>query len=193
MKRFNESAKKLLVVVDMVNGFVREGNMADPKISHIIPECERLVRKFLEEGYQIVYIADCHKEGCNEFSKFPVHCLEGTRESEVVDELKKYENEVIVVKKNSTSAMFAKGFIDVINQMADLEEVVIIGCCTDICVQNLAIPLANYFDEEERKIIITVPTNAVETYDAPYHPKDEYNAMAFKFMKQTGINLVENF
>lgn len=193
MKRFNESAKKLLVVVDMVNGFVREGNMADPKISHIIPECERLVRKFLKEGNEVVYIADCHKKGCKEFSKFPVHCLEGTIESEVVVELKRYENEVILVKKNSTSAMFAKGFIDVINQMADLEEVVIIGCCTDICVQNLAIPLANYFDEEERKIIITVPTNAVETYDAPYHPKDEYNAMAFKFMKQTGINLVENF
>lgn len=193
MKRFNESAKKLLVVVDMVNGFVREGNMADPKISHIIPECERLVRKFLKEGNEVVYIADCHKKGCKEFSKFPVHCLEGTSESEVVVELKRYENEVILVKKNSTSAMFAKGFIDVINQMADLEEVVIIGCCTDICVQNLAIPLANYFDEEERKIIITVPTNAVETYDAPYHPKDEYNAMAFKFMKQTGINLVENF
>lgn len=193
MKRFNESAKKLLVVVDMVNGFVREGNMADPKISHIIPECERLVRKFLKEGNEVVYIADCHKKGCKEFSKFPVHCLEGTIESEVVVELKRYENEVILVKKNSTSAMFAKGFIDVINQMADLEEVVIIGCCTDICVQNLAIPLANYFDEEERKIIITVPTNAVETYDAPYHPKDEYNAMTFKFMKQTGINLVENF
>lgn len=193
MKKFNESAKKLLVVVDMVNGFVREGNMADPKISHIIPECERLVRKFLEEGNQVVYIADCHKKGCNEFSKFPVHCLEGTSESEVVVELKKYEDEVILIKKNSTSAMFAKGFIEVVNQMEALEEVVVIGCCTDICVQNLAIPLANYFDEEDRKIIITVPTNAVETYDASYHSKDEYNAMAFKFMKQTGINLVEKF
>lgn len=193
MKEINVNAKKFLVVVDMVNGFVREGNMSDPKIGHIIPECERLVRKFIEEDNQVVYIADCHKEGCNEFAKFLVHCLEGTRESEMVDELKKYENEVILIKKNSTSAIFAKGFIEIVNQMVELEEVVIIGCCTDICVQNLAIPLANYFDEEDRKIIITVPTNAVETYDAPYHIKDEYNAMAFKFMKQSGINLVEKF
>ena len=193
MKEIKVNVKKLLVVVDMVNGFVKEGNMADPNIGHIIPECERLVSKFLNDGNQVVYIADCHKEGCNEFSKFPMHCLEGTSESEVVDELKKYENEVILIKKNSTSAMFAKGFIEVVNQIANLEEVVIIGCCTDICVQNLAIPLANYFDEEDRKITITVPVNAVETYDAPYHHKDEYNNMAFKFMKQTGINLVERF
>ncbi len=193
MKEIKVTAKKLLVVVDMVNGFVVHGNMADPKIGHIVPECERLVKEFLEKGYQVVYITDCHKENCNEFLKFPVHCVEGTDESEVVDALKKYEDKVIVIKKNSTSAMFAPGFMDIINQMTDLEEVVIIGCCTDICVQNLAIPLANYFDEGDRQVKITVPVNAVETYDAPYHPKDEYNEMAFKFMKQTGINLTERY
>lgn len=193
MKEIKVNAKKVLVVVDMVNGFVKEGNMADPKISHIIPECERLVSKFLEDGYEVIYITDCHKEGCNEFSKFPVHCLEGTSESQVVDELLKYIEDTIVIKKNSTSAMFAKGFMDIINQMKDLEEVVAIGCCTDICVQNLVIPLANYFDEKDRKVKITVPVNAVETYDAPYHPHDEYNDNSFKFMRQNGINLVERY
>ena len=193
MKEIKVNAKKLVIVVDMVNGFAVKGNMADPNILHIVPECERLVKEFLENGYQVVYITDCHKENCNEFMKFPVHCVEGTDESEVVDALKKYEDKVIVIKKNSTSAMFAPGFMDIINQMLDLEEVVIIGCCTDICVQNLAIPLANYFDEVDRPVKITVPVNAVETYNAPWHPKDEYNAMAFKFMKQTGINIVERY
>ncbi len=193
MKILNVKAKKLLIVVDMVNGFAKKGNMADPNIQHITPECERLVKEFLEKGYQVVYITDCHKENCNEFLKFPVHCVEGTDEAEMVDALKKYQDRVIVIKKNSTSAMFAPGFMDIINQMTDLEEVLIIGCCTDICVQNLAIPLANYFDEMDRPVRITVPMNAVETYNAPYHPKDEYNEMAFKFMKQTGINIVERY
>ena len=183
MKILNVKARKLLIVVDMVNGFAKKGNMADPNIQHITPECERLVKEFLEKGYQVIYITDCHKENCNEFLKFPVHCVEGTDEAEMVDAL----------KKNSTSAMFAPGFMDIINQMTDLEEVVIIGCCTDICVQNLAIPLANYFDEVDRPVRISVPMNAVETYNAPYHPKDEYNEMAFKFMKQTGINIVERY
>ena len=193
MKILNVKARKLLIVVDMVNGFAKKGNMADPNIQHITPECERLVKEFLEKGYQVIYITDCHKENCSEFFKFPVHCVEGTDEAEMVDALKKYQDRVIVIKKNSTSAMFAPGFMDIINQMTDLEEVVIIGCCTDICVQNLAIPLANYFDEMDRPVRITVPMNAVETYNAPYHPKDEYNEMAFKFMKQTGINIVERY
>ena len=193
MKILNVKARKLLIVVDMVNGFAKKGNMADPNIQHITPECERLVKEFLEKGYQVIYITDCHKENCNEFLKFPVHCVEGTDEAEMVDALKKYQDRVIVIKKNSTSAMFAPGFMDIINQMTALEEVVIIGCCTDICVQNLAIPLANYFDEMDRPVRITVPMNAVETYNAPYHPRDEYNEMAFKFMKQTGINIVERY
>ena len=193
MKILNVKARKLLIVVDMVNGFAKEGNMADPNIQHITPECERLVKEFLEKGYQVIYITDCHKENCNEFLKFPVHCVEGTDEAEMVDALKKYQDRVIVIKKNSTSAMFAPGFMDIINQMTDLEEVVIIGCCTDICEQNLAIPLANYFDEMDRPVRITVPMNAVETYNASYHPRDEYNEMAFKFMKQTGINIVERY
>ena len=193
MKIINVKARKLLIVVDMINGFAKKGNMADPNIQHITPECERIVKEFLEKGYQVIYITDCHKENCNEFLKFPIHCVEGTDEAEMVDALKKYQDRVIVIKKNSTSAMFAPGFMDIINQMADREEVVIIGCCTDICVQNLAIPLANYIDAMDRPVRITVPMNAVETYNAPYHPKDEYNEMAFKFMKQTGINIVERY
>ena len=58
---------------------------------------------------------------------------------------------------------------------------------------NLAIPLQNYFDQKERNVRIIVPKNAVETYDAPYHNKDEYNSMAFKFMAQAGIKVVNNY
>ena len=76
--------------------------------------------------------------------------------------------------------------------MTNLEEVIIIGCCTDICILNLAIPLQNYFDQKDRNITITVPKNAVETYDAPNHNRDEYNEIAFKLMVQAGINLVDS-
>ena len=95
MKILNVKARKLLIVVDMVNGFAKKGNMADPNIQHITPECERLVKEFLEKGYQVIYITDCHKENCSEFFKFPVHCVEGTDEAEMVDALKKYQDRII--------------------------------------------------------------------------------------------------
>ena len=193
MKAKLENAKKLLIVVDLVKGFVTEGNMADSKIQHIIPESKKFVESFLKNDNPVIYIKDCHEEDAVEFKRYPKHCVRGTREAEMVDELIHFEKDVFVFEKNSTSAMFATNFLDTINEMDNLEEVVIIGCCTDICVMNLAIPLQNYFDEVNMDVKIIVPKNAVETYDAPVHPKDEYNQMAFKFMQQAGIKVVNNY
>ena len=193
MNKNLKHVKRLLVVVDLVNGFVTEGSMADPFIQHILPEGVSLVKKFLSDGNAVMYVKESHSENCTEFKRFPKHCKKDTYEAQMVDELTPYEDEVIVVKKNCTSAIFAKGFLETVNQMKELEEVVIIGCCTDICVLNLAVGLQNYFDEHNKDIQIVVPKNAVETYDAPTHSRVEYNEIAFKILTQTGIVLVNNY
>ena len=195
MKKKNlEEIKKLLIVVDMVNGFVREGAMASENIEHIVPEVERLVKEFTEsDENQVAFVKDTHEKNAREFKRYPVHCLRGTSESENVEELRKYENVALIHEKNSTSAIFPNGLLENINKMKKLEEVVITGCCTDICVINLAIPLQNYFDEHNRDIPIVVPENAVETYDADWHNAKEWNDMAFKFMNQAGIKLVKKY
>ena len=72
----------------------------------------------------------------------------GTMVYELVEELKIFEPNALVYKKNSTSTIYAPGFIEDIDNMENLKEVIIVGCCTDICVLNLAIPLQNYFDEK---------------------------------------------
>lgn len=182
--------EKLLIVVDMVNGFVKEGPMADPNIQHIIPACEREIKNHLADKQEVIFIRDCHKKGCREFLRYPEHCVEGTPESEVVDELKEYANNAIVFKKNSTSTMFADGFREFIDRCVNLKEVTIVGCCTDICVLNLAIPLQNYFDQKDRNVKIRIPKDAVETYNAPNHNADEYNDTAFKLLAQAGIELI---
>ena len=98
-----------------------------------------------------------------------------------------------MIEKNSTSAILVDGLVEEINKMTNLEEVVIVGCCTDICVMNLAIPLQCYFDQHNRDVNIVVPQNAVETYDAPNHNAEEWNGMAYKFMEQAGIKLVKKY
>ena len=87
--------------------------------------------------------------------------------------------------------MYANGFISDLEKMKKLKEVIITGCCTDICVLNLAIPLVNYFDQNNRDVNVCVVKNAVETYNAPYHNREEYNEMALKLMKQAGVNIRE--
>ena len=181
---------KLLINVDMVNGFVKKGAMSDKFIEHVIPEQIRLMNEFKEKEEGIAIIKDTHKIDAREFKRYPIHCVEGTEESELVDELKDFEKDVLVYKKNSTSTIYAPKFLEDIDKMTNLKEVVIVGCCTDICILNLAIPLQNYFDEKNRDIKITIPKNAVETYDSPTHNREEYNEIAFKLMEQAGINLI---
>ena len=76
-----------------------------------------------------------------------------------------------------------------IDSMKKLREVIVTGCCTDICVLNLVIPLINYFDENNKEVNVVVREDLVETYDAPYHNRNEYNEIALKLMRQAGAKV----
>jgi len=182
---------ELLIVVDMVNGFIKKGNMADKYINYIINPNIELIKKTNKEGGNIVFIKDTHKIKSREFDRFPVHCLEESEESQVIDELKEYEK--VAFTKNSTSAMYAKGFKEYIDNLKNLKKIILSGCCTDICVMNLALDLQNYFDENNKNIDIIVPKDVVETYSGPNHNREEYNEIAFKIMNNAGIKLVKTW
>ena len=184
--------KKALYIVDMVNGFVREGVMHDEYIANTIEEQVSLIKKFKKENETVALIKDNHEENCIEFNTFPKHCVIGTSEAELVDEIKEYENDCLVYCKNSTSAMFAPNLVRDLEKMNNLKEVVVCGCCTDICILNFVVPLKNYFNQMDRDIKIFVVKNACETYNASNHNRDEYNEMAYKLMKQAGIEVVND-
>ena len=80
--------KTELVIVDIVNGFVRQGAMASPLVEDIIPPVVSLMDKCAGKNIPIDAFADCHCAECEEFSSFPPHCIENTAESEIVDEIK---------------------------------------------------------------------------------------------------------
>lgn len=193
MKENLEIIKSGLIVVDMVNGFINEGKMADPYIRHIIDENVRLIEDFLNKNYPVMAFRDCHEKEAVEFKSFPEHCLKGTNESELVNEIKIYEERMKVFEKNSTNGIYANGFIEYINSLKEVNEFVITGCCTDICVMQLAISLKTYFNAVNKNINIVVPMNAVETYKLPTHQRDEYNYTAFDLMNQAGIRIVKEY
>lgn len=189
-----EEMKELLIVVDMVNGFCKEGSLADKRIMHIVPELKKLLEYYTKkEDALVAFIRDAHKKGCSEFNKFPEHCIDGEWESEIIDEFKPFVKDSVVYKKNSRSFMFAPNFITDLDKMKELRKVIVTGCCTDLCDLDGVLPMVNYFDQMNRDTQVIVPKNLVETYDAPYHNREEYNEMAFKLMKQEGIKLVKTY
>jgi len=185
-----ENIEELLYVVDMVNGFVTKGALKDVYIKHIIPNIEKWIQYHKQDRKRkIAFIKDSHTRSSQELKTFKEHCLKNTPESEMVKELLCYEKEALIYEKNSRSAIFAPHFMDDLKQMNNLKKIIITGCCTDLCVLNLALPLKNYMDENNRDIDIIVPTDAVETFNAPNHEREEFNQMAFKLMAQEGIKL----
>lgn len=183
---------KMLYVVDMVKGFVCEGVMHDKYISHTIEEQINLIKKVKKENQGVAFIKEAHSENSIEFETFPKHCVIGTSEAELVNELQEYEEDALVYLKNSTSAIFAPNLLKDIDKMKNLKEVIVVGCCTDICVLNYVIPLKNYFNQMNRNVKIFVVESATETYGTANHNREEYNELAYKLIKQSGIEVVKN-
>lgn len=185
--------KKMLYVVDMVNVFVNEGILHDKHIQGTIPEQIKLIEKMKDEGEGIAFIKECHGKDSTEFKTFPEHCIEGTSEAMLVPELQQYEEDALVYLKNSTSAIFASNMMNDLELMENLEEVIGVGCCTDICVMNFLIPLKNYFNQNNRDVNIFAVKNAMDTYHIEgVHDREEYERMAYKLMEQAGIILVDD-
>ena len=188
-----EVYKKCLIVVDMVNGFVREGVLHDEGIARIIPNQVELIKKNQEEKELTIFIKDTHDEDAVEFKRFgnTKHCIKGTREAELVDELKVFENKenTISIEKNSTSYMEAPNFRKLIKELKNLKEIIVVGCCTDICDFNGTMALANYLDQWNRDVDIKVYQDAVATYGE--RERQKYVDAAYLLMEQQGIQLIK--
>lgn len=179
-----------LFVVDMVNGFCKTGAMADKKIMEIVPSISQLCQSIPLDD--IWFIADSHKSDDVEFLSFPPHCLDGEWESEIVDELQKYIKHII--KKNTTNAFHSieQDMKEKILEASKYSDIIITGCCTDICVLQFALTLRTYLNSINVEKRIIVPVNCVETYDVPdMHDALEMNTYALKLMSAAGINVVE--
>ena len=181
-----------LIVVDMVNGFVNEGPLHDKHIRGTIPEQIKLLEEAEKKGSLIILVKDTHNKNATEFKRFgnTTHCIKGTSEAELIDELKPFEQKdnVITVEKNSTSLMESPEFREIVKQAENLKEVNFVGCCTDICVFNGAMGLANYYDQWNRDVTIDVHEDAIATYSE--EDRGEYIESAKLLMKLQGINLV---
>ncbi len=184
--------KRCLIVVDMVNGFVNEGVLHDKKIKQVVPNQLKLIKEAKTNNDLIIFIKDSHSKNAVEFARFgnTNHCLDESRESELIDELKSFEGleDTISIKKNSTSFMEAPMFRELLIKEKDLETFDVVGCCTDICVTNGVLGLANYLDENNRKHTINVYLDAVATYNE--EERSDYVEASKILLKQQGINLV---
>ena len=177
-----------LIVVDMVNGFVKKGALASPNSLAINDTVARLAAGFGRAGMPVVCLCDTHRPSSPELTVYPEHCLEGTEEAELTSEIADACPDCVRIKKNSTNGLMQPEFAQWLEK-SGARTLVVCGVCTDICVQQLALSLKTCFNTRDVSSRIIVPINAVATYDLGPHDSRLTGLMALYNMSINGIEL----
>ncbi|HEY7124550.1 MAG TPA: isochorismatase family cysteine hydrolase [Ktedonobacterales bacterium] len=169
-----------VLCVDMINGFCHEGNLASPRVHALIPAIQQLFQDAYNAGVkQFVLLQDTHRHDAVEFHDFPLHCVEGTSESETIPELQElpFADLFQIVPKNSVGAFQETALESWLNQHADLSLAIMAGTCTDLCVQQLTMHLKFRANARNLPMRVIVPENCVQTYDLPAQAAREMGAL----------------
>lgn len=182
--------KTALVIVDMINGFAKEGMLHSPRVNNLIPEIVALSKKSDAMHIKKIAFADAHTSRSPEFDAYPQHCLCGTSESEIVDEIKEVGGYKLILK-NSTNGFLEEEFQQWLKENEEIDHYIVVGDCTDICIQQFAITLKTWFNKQDKKSRIIIPVNAVNTYDLDMHNGDLMQVMSLYTMLLNGIEIVK--
>lgn len=177
-----------LVIIDMINAFTREGMLQSSRISEIIPAVVRIMKLCSRCSISIIAFADSHAADSPEFDSYPVHAMAGTAESECVDEIKAAGGYTLI-PKNSTNGFLEEGFQSWLKLNPEVENFIVVGDCTDICVQQFATTLKADFNRKNQRKRVIVPVNAVETFDLEPHNGDLMHIVALFGMMGNGVEL----
>lgn len=190
----NEEFKKALYMIDMNNGFVNFGAMANPKYNELVPEQLKMIEKFRKENEMVNFILEAHDENAIEFKNYPAHCIKGTKEAELIPEFINEQNKenTRTYYKNSINGMLNRNLQKEIKTLKNLREIVVEGVCADLCVMDFARTYLRYLDEINKEATMFVVKQAIDTFDAPGHNREEWINIACKIMEQAGAIVVEN-
>ena len=167
---------KYLIVVDMQVDFIT-GALGSRDAEAIVPRVLDIVKGF--DG-RVIFTRDTHGEdylSTREGRHLPVkHCVRGTEGHEICPELRPYAERVIDKETFGSTAL-----ADVIRSDGEeVEEIVLLGLCTDICVISNAMLLKAEFPETD----ITVVSSA----SAGVTPESHETALAA--MRAVQINVI---
>jgi nicotinamidase-related amidase len=152
--------KEALLVIDMLNDFVREGAPLEvPATRAILPALNKRLAAARARGVPVIYICDAHRPDDPEFARmgWRPHAVRGTAGAEVVVELAPQETDPLV-EKTAYSGFHHTG-LEGILQALGITDLVLTGCVTNICILYTA------YDAVIRGYQVTVPAACVAALD----------------------------
>lgn len=127
--------KEALLIIDMLNDFVRQGAPLEvPDTRAIIPIIRQEIDKAHAAGNPVIFVCDSHAADDKEFSKFgwPAHAVKGTEGARIIDELKPADNDVIIPK--AAYSGFFHTDLEKTLQLLRIDSLRLTGDVTHICI-----------------------------------------------------------
>ena len=132
--------KKTLIVVDMQKDFI-DGALGTKEAVAIVENVKKKIKEYQQNGDEIIFTRDTHQSNylsTNEGKNLPVeHCIEGTEGWKIQEGLE--VPGAIYIDKPTFGYLNWKEY--------NLEEVEMVGLCTDICVVSNALIIKATYPE----------------------------------------------
>lgn len=143
------SMSRILIVVDMQNDFI-DGALGTLEAVDIVPKVIDKVKNF--DG-KIIFTRDTHQSdylSTQEGNKLPVeHCIKGSYGWDIQKDIKELMEEPkseIYNKDTFGSKELIQGLVE-LSKEEDIDEIQIVGLCTDICVISNALTIKTFLPE----------------------------------------------
>jgi nicotinamidase-related amidase len=149
---------KALIVVDMLRDFV-DGALANPRAQEIVGPVRRLLDTARESGWVVVFSNDAHLPGDPELRVWGEHAMAGDPGAEVIPELEPHPGERELVSPKRGYGAFEGTGLDGQLRGLGVDEVVLAGQHTHICIRHSAYGALLHGYE------ITVPRDAVCAFE----------------------------
>lgn len=156
-------AERALLVVDMLRDFV------EPDGALYIGDCGQEIigqvadhlQAARQRGDLVVFICDRHRPDDAEFDMFPPHCIAGSPGAEIIEPLAPQEDDILIPKRRYSG--FYATELDLTLREYGIQDVDIVGVCTNICVLYTAA------DARNRSYRVRVFADAVASMDEQAH------------------------
>ena len=179
----------VVVNIDTINGFFKQGALSSSRMVAVIPQIRKVNEYFLSS--RKLFFTDWHKDGCPEFNAFPAHCV-SEEEQQIISELAPFSSTGEIFRKNSTNGFLSMEYLAwMTKHCRQIENYIIVGGVTDICVLQYALTQKAYLNENNIRAGIVVVENAVQTFHSAIHNGDDMHFFALYNMLLNGIKLAQ--
>lgn len=175
--------KPALLIIDMQNDGVKpESRLYTPGALDIIPAINQLADAARAHNLPVVWICQEHRHQLTDFGReadiSPVHCVQNTRGSALIDGLNQDPQDYKIIKRRYSG--FYNTDLEILLRCLQVDTVIVTGIITDGCV------LMTAMDAHARDFYLRVVSDATATTDQESHEA------ALRIMARTQPGVVVN-